>query len=334
MGWRGTLRSVGAAMRAAERDSKRRQRDLEKRQKQYEKMQEIEQASYEVEVYENKIEILRSVHKDCSDYIDWASVAKIPQPMVPVKSTNKEELAKLKHANYRPGLFARVFRLEKKIAEKLKNGIATAIQEDNREYQDNIEKYKKANKDWEDNTGFARRLLAGDAKAKMESIKELNPFSELSSIGSGVEIIMDEKGRVEAVVNVRGDNVVPREVKTLLKSGKLSAKEMPKSMFNEIYQDYVCACVLRVANELFAIIPDAFVIVTAVDRLLDSKTGHLEKQPIVSALISRITLKSLNMNQIDPSNSMGNFVHNMIFKKAKGFEAVAKVAFEDMDIKI
>lgn len=334
MGWRGTLRSVGAVMRAAERDSKRRQRDLEKRQKQYEKMQEFEQASYEVEVYENKIEILRSVHKDCSEYIDWTAVAKVPQPQTPVKSTIKEEQAKLKLANYHPGLFARVFKLEKKIEEKLKNGITTAIQEDNRDYQDNIEKYKKANKDWEENTGFARRLLAGDSKAKMEAIKELNPFSELSSIGSGVEIAIDEMGRVEAIISVRGDDVVPREVKALLKSGKLSTKEMPKGIFNEIYQDYVCGCVLRVANELFAIIPDSLVIVTAVDRLLNSKTGHLEKQPVVSALISRNTLKSLNMNQIDPSNSMGNFVHNMTFKKAKGFDAVAKVNFENLDLKI
>ena len=33
MGWKGTVRSVGAAVRAAERDSKRRQRELEKQQK-------------------------------------------------------------------------------------------------------------------------------------------------------------------------------------------------------------------------------------------------------------------------------------------------------------
>jgi len=37
MGWKGTVRSIGAAVRAAERDEKRRQRELEKQQKQYEK---------------------------------------------------------------------------------------------------------------------------------------------------------------------------------------------------------------------------------------------------------------------------------------------------------
>ncbi len=51
MGWKGAVRSVGAVVRAVERDSKRRRRELERQQKQYEKMLELEQAEYEVEVY-------------------------------------------------------------------------------------------------------------------------------------------------------------------------------------------------------------------------------------------------------------------------------------------
>ena len=39
MGWKGAVRSIGAAVRAAERDAKRRQRELEKRQRQYTKHQ-------------------------------------------------------------------------------------------------------------------------------------------------------------------------------------------------------------------------------------------------------------------------------------------------------
>jgi hypothetical protein len=37
MGWKGTIRSVGAVVRATERDAKRRQKELERQQNQYEK---------------------------------------------------------------------------------------------------------------------------------------------------------------------------------------------------------------------------------------------------------------------------------------------------------
>lgn len=47
--------------------------------------------------------------------------------------------------------------------------------------------------------------------------------------------------------------------------------------------------------------------------------------PIVSVAISRRTLNSLNMDSIDPSDSMQNFVHNMKFKKSSGFEPVEQL---------
>ncbi|MGY8871328.1 MAG: hypothetical protein ACKVJE_12890 [Pseudomonadales bacterium] len=325
MGWKGTVRSIGAAVRAAERDAKRRQRELEKRQKQYDKMQELEQASYEVEVYENGIEVIQSMHKDCSDHIDWLSIAKLPQPQTPVKKSINEEKARVKLNSYKPGFVDKLFKWESKKTVNLNNRIDDSIKKDEVEYRKSTQIYETTLKNWEESTDFARRLIAGDRAAKIESIKVLNIFSEISSLGSSVEVSADFQGKVEAVINVYSNDIVPPEVKSLLKSGKLSIKKMPKGMFNEIYQDYVCSCVLRVGNELFAAIPDELVTVTAVDFLLNSKTGHLEKQPILSACISRSTIKTLNMDMIDPSDSMSNFVHNMSFKKASGFSAILRV---------
>ena len=39
---------------------------------------------------------------------------------------------------------------------------------------------------------------------------------------------------------------------------------MPKGRFHEIYQDYLCGCLLRVAREVFALFPVDTVLVTAV----------------------------------------------------------------------
>lgn len=118
MGWKGTVRSIGAAVRAAERDAKRRQRDLEKRQKQYAKMQELEQAAYEVEAYENHIEIIQSLHKECSDPINWQNIASSQEPKRPENSKKHEKAARTKAENYKPGFIDRLLKREEKKSDR------------------------------------------------------------------------------------------------------------------------------------------------------------------------------------------------------------------------
>ncbi len=76
---------------------------------------------------------------------------------------------------------------------------------------------------------------------------------------------------------------------------------MPQSKFNELYQDHVCSCVLRVARELFAILLIKTIIVNGIKNLLNTKTGYKEDQPIISAAIPRETLNQINFEAIDPS---------------------------------
>lgn len=325
MGWKGTVRSVGAAYRAAERDAKRRQRELERQQKQYEKMQELEQTAYEVEVYQNHIDLLQSVHKECSSPVDWKATASASEPEKPENLKEREKKAKAKADNYQPGFIDRLFKREDKKRKQLEEAISKAIGDDELDYKNKIENWKKEYSDWVESVQLARGVLDGDAESKIKAIKKLDPFSEISTLGSSLSFKFGENSIIEATINIHGDDVIPNEVKSLLKSGRLSVKQMPKGQFNELYQDYVCSCVLRVANEIFSILPDEKVFVTAVDKLLNTKTGHLEESPILSVYISRNTLHSLNMDNIDPSDCMSNFVHKMSFKKTKGFEAVERL---------
>lgn len=128
-----------------------------------------------------------------------------------------------------------------------------------------------------------------------------------------------------AILHVNGEHVIPYEAKTLLKNGKLSVKPVPKGRFYEIYQDYVCCGVLRVAREFYALLPADMLIVTAMTDLLNTKTGHFEEQSILSAVIPRKTLDRLNFETLDPSDSMANFLHRMDFKKTKGFAAIEPI---------
>ena len=288
-------------------------------------MELLEQAAYEVSFFDNHIEIIQSNHKDCSEKIDWHVVADSKKPNEPRKTTHNETKASYLASNYKPGFFDRLIGRTDKKQSALNGAITMAQQEDEKEYQNQIEKWKERVADWEESKGMADKVLNGDKDSKIQVIKELNPFSEISNLGSNITFQIHENSIVEAEIHVHGIDIVPREKKTLLQSGKLSAKNMPKGEFYEIYQDYVCSCTLRVANELFAILPENMVAVTAVDEVLNSKTGYLEKLPILSVAIPRKSLESINMQLIDPSDSMDNFIHEMSFRRTTGFKPVGRV---------
>lgn len=329
MGWKGTLRSMQAASRRAERNAQRKQRELEKRGKEYAKMEALEQAAYEVEVYDNYIEVLQSVHKECSEQVDWASYLARPEPREPERVASSEVAAQSRLDSYQPGFFARLFGLQQRQLASLRNAVDKGRAEDSDRFKKEREAWHTEYSEWQTDYALAQRLLRGEGQAKLDAIELLNPFEDISMLGTSVKFVIQEGGLVEVFLSVHGDRVIPAESKSLLQSGKLSTKKLPAGKYNELLQDYVCSCVLRVGRELLAILTDELVIVTATDRFLNTSSGHLEELPLLSVAISRRTIVSLNLDAIDPSDSMRNFVHNMSFKKTAGFAPVKALQAKD-----
>lgn len=325
MGWKGTLRSMQASARKSERNSQRRQRDLQKREVQFAKMEALEQAKYEVEVYENQIEVLLSVHKECGEDIDWESFINRAEPAQPQRNDSAEAAAKGLQQSYKPGFFARLFKLENKQRQKLLDSIDIAKRKDSDLFSQETQDWESEHRNWKDEQDLARRILAGESQAKLDAIKMLDPFSDISHLGTSIGFSVGSTGIVDVTLSVHGSRVIPSEVKSLLQSGKLSTKKMPVGKYNELLQDYVCSCALRVGRELLSLLPDEIVVVTAVDSILNTATGHLEDLPILSVVFSRQTLKRLNTEHLDPSDTMKNFLNNMSFKKTTGFSPVQRV---------
>jgi hypothetical protein len=331
MGLKGTIRTIQAAQRRAERDAKRQQRELEGRRRQFEKMEELERATYEVQVYENHLEILTSMHKEYGETWEWKSIKSSYPPPEPKRDDANERAAQDAFRTYKPSITDKVFRLAATKHQELEGAIDKAREEDDRAYKTAVKEYKAKHTEWEELVALADRILSSDLEAYYEVAKEVNPFSEISGLGSSLSYDFTTPRLAEVSIRVNGEHVIPAETKTLLKSGKLSVKKMTKTMFYELYQDYVCGSLLRVAREFFALLPLDMVIVTAVGEVLNTKTGHLEKSPIASVAIPRSTLVRLNFNQIDPSDSMQNFVHHMKFQKTKGFQVVEVVKSADLE---
>lgn len=330
MGYRGFIRAVQADIRRAERNARRRQRELERQQKEYEKMQELTRARFEVNRYENRIEVLLSVHKECGNVWNWQKLKNSRPPKKPTLSHSNESVAKMYLDNFEPGFFTKLFRLTEKRLAKLQDAVKAAIIEDETDYKNALKQYEEDYKSWKETRDLAEKICAGDAAAYVEAVKEINPFSEISQLGSSVKFTIIDASVIEIELKPNSEKVIPSEIKTLLKSGKLSVKKMPGGQFNELYQDYVCSCLIRVSREIFALLPVEMAILHVSAQLLNSKTGYKEDCTIVSAAVPRKTIESLNFEKIDPSDSMGNFVHNMTFKKQKGFEAVEKINPSDL----
>jgi hypothetical protein len=135
------------------------------------------------------------------------------------------------------------------------------------------------------------------------------------------------------VLTVNGREAIPAEVKSLTAAVKLSVKTMPKPRFHEIYQDYVCGCVLRLAREVLALLPVDEVLVTASVNGTDPRTGKPAELPVLSVAIARAVVELLDFERLDPSDSMENFPHRGDVKASrKGGEFVPIVPLTPVDL--
>lgn len=331
MGWRGSLRTINAAINKAERAQRSRQREIERQRAHYQKMEAIQRAYFEVQEFENLIDVLLSVHKECSEKIDWVEISCLPEPRTPYKASDHEKKATDILKNYKPSFFDKLFKRVEKRKETLTNNVRLAIEKDEETHNKNIDEYNDEFSNWKRTITTAEGVLNGDTDYYKEVLKEINPLEELGTLGSSLEINFPTNKIAEVELFVNSEEVVPKESKSLLKSGKLSIKAMAKTRFFEIYQDYVCGSILRIARELFAILPLDYVVVTAIAELLDTITGNIVQKPILSVAIPRQILEKLNFDKIDPSDSLKNFVHSIKFMKTKGFSEAEKLDYKKFE---
>jgi hypothetical protein len=341
MGWRSTARSFGiptttrGVLRSLasspsyssswEREERRRQRELERRKKELDKMEELERARFAVDEYENYVSVIRSVHKECGEAWDWLHARDTPPPAEPRLGNGCEAEAQKAYDGYVPSTFDKIFHRIKKRTARLLRSVEEARRKDQEDYKKACEAHSQEMKEWKKINAIATRICARDLEGYIEAIKELKPLSEIEHLGLSVNISIEKKEIAECTLHVHDETVIPKDVKTLLKSGRLSVKSMPVMKFYELYQDYVCGAALRVAREMLALLPVEKVMINALSNMLNPATGYVEETPILSALVPRETLEGLNFDTLDPSDSMKNFVHRMSFKKGKGFERIEAI---------
>jgi hypothetical protein len=299
------------------------QRELERLLNEVASWNDWKRAELEVEIFEAQLEVLLSIHHEEEVSIDWRALAFALPPHAPSFNSINHLCETLKNFS----------------ALKDSNACQEKLQEmwttDETDYHVRHAKYQESFEEWHRLRALGLRILGGDSSAYSEALQNFQPFTELSEVGSEIKFKVHDAKKVLCTIRINGTEIIPKEVKSLTASDKLSVKAMPKGRFHEIYQDYACGCCLRVGRELMELLPVEYVLTTIEVTALDSSTGNIADIPILSALLDRTTMASLNFPTLDPSDSMQNFITRgdvKIAKKTGTFTPIVPLAYEDLGL--
>lgn len=314
----------------------------------------------EVEEHNTYIQVIQSVHKDYSDYVDWNEIVNqdSPEYIQTVKEVSGiiekkvdrhieksveiyknelnlsfcrklfDKLFKNRFMFIKKLIFADDYKKEQSMQfqiEEKTNSRENLIHKKLEEHEEKRETYERELKRHEELLMVADGVIEKDLNAFTYAINLFNPFFDLKEYGSDLSFSV-ENNQISVDFFVHGEEVLPTVSKKTMRNG-LEIKEelIPTSRFNEIYQDYVCSCILRIAKESFLLLPISIIYVNAKGSILNLATGNYEEKIIVAVQVERNILEKLNFDLLDPSESMSNFKHNMSFKKTSGFMPVSEL---------
>lgn len=324
---KGAMRSYGAAVRRMEREQQRQARESAKRFKEQQKLEEIENAQQAVSDWENYVDTIQSVHKNCTEPIDWKQIENTKKPIEPILESKNEIIAKNKLDNFKPSFLDKLFGSTQKKIDRLNGLLEQEKAKDKKEYDVNFKEYTDELNNWQELQEISDGIKNKETDFYKKALQYFDPFSDIGELGTQISFNF-EQNHIDIDLHVNSLDVIPDYELKQTSTGKLSKKNMPKTRFNELYQDHICSVSMRIAREVFAYLPIDYARINALAKIVNTKTGHLEEQPILSVIFPPKTIDSLNLETIDPSDSMQNFVHNMSFSKTKGFSVVEKVELE------
>lgn len=320
----GVIRSYGAAIRRMEREQQRQARESAKRFKEQQKLEEIENAQQAVSDWKNYVNTIQSLHKKCTEPIDWKQIENTKKPVEVLYESKNENSAKNKLTNFKPSILDKLFCSTEKKTQRLKDLLEQAKEKDKKEYAINYKEYLDELSNWQELHEISLGVKKNETDSYKKALQYFNPFSDIGELGTQISFSC-KQNHIDIDLHVNSLDVIPDYELKQTSTGKLSKKNMPKTKFNELYQDHICSASIRIAREVFAYLPIDYARINGVAKIVNTKTGHIEEQPILSVIFIPKTIHHLNLETIDPSDSMQNFVHNMKFTKTKGFSVVEKV---------
>lgn len=154
--------------------------------------------------------------------------------------------------------------------------------------------------EWDYYKARVDRVLDGDIDTYFELIRDLNPLDDLLRYGSEFECGTDDPRMMSVHFKVNSGSVL---------SG---ARALPREQYNLLLQDYVCGCAIRIARDMFALLPLRHIIVDAENN----------RQDILSVDFTEKAFMQLDFETVDASDTVEQFQHEMDFDIHTGFAPI------------
>lgn len=228
--------------------------------------------------------------------------------------------------------------------EQEQQALLQAAQEETAKYQEYVDSLRSLHKqsdeavDWRaiadgDITAYgydklhdiALHVLGGDADAYYAAVERMEPFKDLREYGTAFEFGTDSGDFAEVQFGIAEQEVMPVVELSVSASGKLTEKELSKTKYYELLEDYVCSTCIRTARDTFALLPVNVVYVHAVQMHVNPATGLDEEETIVSVKFTRDWFEKVSFERIDPSEFMTLFECRKKCGKTTGFTPVIRL---------
>ena len=229
---------------------------------------------------------------------------------------------------WQPSLTDKLLGRVETVRQQLYAAVEQARAQDWGAYQQALTRHQQEVARWQWFVNLARGIMQGDLDAYEAALEHLSPFGELRQLGAEIEATALAPLVAEARLRVNGKDVIPAELLSLTKTGKISRKKMPLQRFWELYQDHVCSAMFRIGRELFALLPIEVALVHGRGWVLDTTTGNYVERALVSVAFTRTEFTALNLDRIDPSDALERFPHAMEFSKKVGLEPVDEISLD------
>jgi len=128
-------------------------------------------------------------------------------------------------------------------------------------------------------------------------------LDDLLDFGGGFEFGTDDPRKITVEYTIKSNDVMP------------NINSFGATAYYKLLREYVYSCSIRIARDMFALLPVKDVIVHAVDN----------KKVILSIDFDKTTINWIKFNFIDAVSILGKFKHNVSFDDKSGFKEVKQV---------
>lgn len=267
--------------------------------------------------YDNYIKSLLSIHKEFSETLSWEQFIGTPEPKLPERQSLNQDIAEQEYKAYIPTVLDKMlFQCKNKKNELIKNA-EQAKRYDDLIYNAALKEFRNEHRNWTKAQLFTKGIRNGDLKAYQHAIQFFNPFQSIVKLGAKLECEFFSE-YIIAHMNLHPEEMIPDYIVSQASTGKILKQEMPIFNFNEICHQHVCSCSLRIAREIFTLLPVQSVFVKTY-AAPEKPEERYEERVMLTVKFGRAEFLELNLKTGHAADYIAKFPHNIDFSTTGGF---------------